>query len=189
MSTLDGPLELYTPGTGSQQFYSSTDDTSPGYTHAKALPTSGEGSLWVVYTVTKWDKGHPSSREPPVSFVIEPNKGSVDVSPNRILSIQGFNANNPGIILFEHSQYRGEGRLYTSSNPNITDSFPANTVEGVSSVIVLGGEWQLFDGYNGQGTALEFEGSTVFEPQCRYYSFGGTAINDKAASIGLMNKN
>ena len=81
-----------------------------------------------------------------------------------IKSIQGFHELNPGIILFEHSQYRGYASLFRNTNPDLSNSFSQGQISGVSSMIITGGMWSFYTGYNCHGTKLTIDGKTVLGP-------------------------
>ena len=171
---LTGPLEL-SGSQGTTKIYSTTGSIQPGYNKAAAINTSGDGTLWVVYTVKNWDHDHPGDRC--TEHIVDPNTGSANVDPENTLSAQGFNVSNPGIILFEHSQYRGYGQLNTSDNPDLTQSFSQGSVSGVSSAIVTGGVWTLYKGFNYTGTQL---GGEIGPGR---HDFGFLTTNDLAKSI------
>ena len=171
---LTGPLKL-SGKEGSENIYNTRGDIQPGYTSAAAVDTGENGTLWVVYTVKDWDHDHPADNT--TVHVIDANTGSVNVSPGNILSAQGFNVRNPGIIMFEHSQYRGYGQLIQNNVKDLTQSFDQGKVSGVSSVIITGGVWALYKGYNCTGTHL---GDAQLKPG--RYNFGHLSINDQAKS-------
>ena len=173
--SLSGPLNL-SGSEGTKKYFSTTSSIQAGYNRADAVQTGGNGTIWIVYTVQNWDHDHPGDRC--TEYIVEANTGSVDVNPANVRSAQGFNVSNPGIILFEHSQYRGYGQLNTSDNPDLTGSFSQGQVSGVSSAIVTGGIWALYKGYNYSGTKLG--GSDIGPGR---HDFGFLAVNDLAKSI------
>lgn len=89
----------------------------------------------VVYTVTEWDRNHLSNRD--VEKIVR--LGHPVTINSAIRSIQGFNETNSVVILFEHSQYCGYGKLFENTNPGITQYFPPGNISGVSSMIITGG--------------------------------------------------
>ena len=161
---------------GSQTFYSTTGDIQESYTQVKPLPTEGKGTLWVAYTVTNWDHDHPADNP---ARVIEPNSPIINMAAP-IKSLQGFNVENLGIILFEHIGFRGYGESNTNSVPFLKD-FPQGEIGGVSSIIITGGRWTLYTGYNYTGTTMRIHGKEVLEPAM--YEFVGGSVNDKAKSV------
>ena len=177
------PINL-TSDAGTKQFYSTTGNIPESqFNRAEPERTEGNGTLWVAYTVTNWDHDHPSPRQEvedeQVTKIIEPNSSQVDVGAP-IQSIQGFNVENPGIIMFEHSEYRGYGELFTSSAPYLKD-FKQGEIAGVSSIIVKGGLWSFYTGYNYTGTTIRIKQKEVFAPG-DYIPFVGESVNDLAKS-------
>ena len=171
---LTGPLELV-GALGTKKIYNSTAIINLGFTSANAVDTGETGTLWVAYTVNNWDHGHPDDR--PTEHIVSANTGSVDVSPANILSAQGFNVSNPGIIMFEHSQYRGYAQLFQSAVPDLTQYFSPGSISGVSSVIIVGGIWALYTDKNYKGVLL---GGTELGPGM--HDFGYLPIDDLAMS-------
>ena len=74
-------------------------------------------------------------------------------------SFQGLN--KEGLILFEHHNYCGNGKLYKDDDRDINSDFPSGKRDGVSSFIMYQGEWALFTWINYQGTQL---GGMTFGP-------------------------
>ena len=65
---------------------------------------------------------------------------------------------------------------------DLTKYFPEHGIgEGVSSMIVSSGVWQLFTEKHQQGTAITINGKNEFGPGTRIEAFG--AGNDKAKSL------
>ena len=172
MSTPSGPL-LLSSGLGEQPFYNTQANIYGDYTKAKVLPSEPR-SLWIVYTVTEW--GHHHSRDRNVEKIVRLDHPVIMDSPIR--SIQGFNETNPGVILFEHSQYRGYGKLFESTNRDISQFFPPGQISGVSSMIITGGEWSF---YNIHGTIIKINGQTVLGPGD--HDLGSLPANDQIKSI------
>uniref|UniRef100_A0A1X7V4K5 Uncharacterized protein n=1 Tax=Amphimedon queenslandica TaxID=400682 RepID=A0A1X7V4K5_AMPQE len=178
MTAIAGPLHLISRS-GTRDLYNTTDSISSGdcYTQASVI-ASDPKSLWVVYTVPNWDHGNsPDSNS---ATIVEPDGTTVStMSP--IQSAQGFNMENPGAILFEHSKFRGYGNQHRSHNEDLTSSFSQGTIAGVSSAIITGGVWNLFTGINFTGKRLVFDGKQDLGPG--RYDFGCLPANDQAKSI------
>ena len=152
-----------------------------GYTQAY-VEESDPKSLWVVYTVPNWD--HGVSPDDNSSTIVNPD-GNTVTTKSSIQSAQGFDMENPGAILFEHSQFRGYGNKTTKSVKDLTTFFPQGTISGVSSVFINGGIWNLFTGANFTGNMLNIDGVHDFGPGM--HDFGGSlAVKDQAKSIKFV---
>ena len=145
------------------------------YTIATMIP-GDIPTMWFVYSEKDW--GHADSG---VGSSIAVGDDGPKEASYPIVSAQGFNMVNPGIVLFEHSRYRGFGNLYQTSNPNITDSFPQGEISGASSMYISGGIWNLFSDFDYGGKKLSYFGNEDLWPG--WYDFGDTSINDQAKSI------
>ena len=120
------------------------------YTKARIDNTDSPKSFYVVY-----DKTHYGTREgsatksalvPP-----DPSSGSSQTvcTDFPIVSCQGFDVRDPSIYLFEHPNFIGNSIQCRSSTRNITRAFrPNDGWNGVSSIIVTGGKWELYGGKN-----------------------------------------
>ena len=175
MSTPSGPLKLTGP-LGEQKFYNTQSSIAGDYRTAEVL-SSNPRSLWVVYTVTEWDHNHPGDRD--VEKIVR--AGQTVTMPSSIRSIQGFDEMNPGVIMFEHSQHRGYASLFRNTNPDITDSFGQGKVSGVSSMIITGGKWSFYTGFNSGGTKVNIGGQSELGPGV--YDLGYCITNDQIKSI------
>ena len=175
MTTPHGQIRL----TGEQTYYNSEVDISANYTRAE-VPHSTTRSLWVVYTVTEWDHKHQGDGN--VGKIV--CTGECVTTDDPIKSLQGFNESNPGVILFEHSHYRGYGKLFQNTNRDITQYFDQGKISGVSSIIVTGGKWSFYTGYNCHGTKLNIDGKTALGPG--RYDFGPLPGNDQIKSIKFV---
>ncbi|KAL5477812.1 hypothetical protein EMCRGX_G024659 [Ephydatia muelleri] len=100
-------------------------------------------SFYVVYTVPNF-----ASDESGTSYLVPPDalggSSTTIQANNNIRSAQGFDVTVPGLVLFEHINYKGYGQKYVISDQDISSSFPAGTKEGVSSAVVTGGKWRLW---------------------------------------------
>ena len=138
----------------------------------------GDKSMYVVYSTPAFAPDQQGA-----SHIIE------SVSPVETWigfdarSTQGFDKR--GIVLFEHDQYRGNGKLFVQSAANLENTFGAGTGEGVSSFIVYKGVWALYTGTNFKGTQIMLNGSIEFGPGTKM-SFVGAAANDLAKSVQLL---
>ena len=175
MSTPSGPLKLTGP-LGEEKFYNARADISGDYTKAEVI-SSEPKSVWVVYTVKEWDHQHPGDRD--VEEIVR--VGHPVTMPANIRSIQGFDELNPGVILFEHSQYRGFATMVRNSNPDITQSFSQGQVSGVSSMIITGGIWSFYTGFNFTNTKINIDGKTQLGPDD--YDLGYLLANDQIKSV------
>ena len=151
-----------------------------GYKQAY-VKESDPKSLWVVYTVPSWD--HGVSPDDNSSTIVYPdnNEHNPVTTKSPIQSAQGFDMENPGAILFEHSQFRGYGNKTTSSVEDLTTFFPQGTTSGVSSAFITGGIWNLFTDINFGGNMLSIDGVRDFGPG--QHDFGSLAVKDQAKSI------
>ena len=173
MSTPHGQIRL----TGEQTYNNSQVNISANYTKAE-VPQSSTRSLWVVYTVTEWDHKHPGDRSNVQKIVCTGENVTMD---DPIKSLQGFDESNPGVILFEHSHYRGYGKLFQNTTRDITQYFDQGKISGVSSIIITGGKWSFYTGYNCRGTKLNIDGKTALGPG--RYDLGNHPGNDQIKSI------
>ena len=176
--SLTEPIKL-SGSVGSRIFNSTTSSIqdSEVYTEATPLPASNAGTLWVVYSVANWDHDNPGGDQ--TAKTIEPNSVTVQVN-SPIRSLQGFNVENPSVIMFEHSQFRGFGDSTTNSVPVLAE-FPAGKINGVSSVIITGGKWSFYTEYNYTGTTIAVNGEEILTPG--RYDFACKVINDLAKSV------
>lgn len=170
--SIAGPLKIE-GSKGSQTIYETKGQIDEGFKDATVLESTPE-SIWVIYNVPNWDHELGSN----LSQVVEYSQPE---SLTPIRSAQGFDKNNPGIILFEHSKFRGYGNKLSRTTPDLTSSFPQGKVAGVSSAIVTGGIWQMRTGYNGTGTLLTINGQSDLGPG--RYDFGSLPVNDEAKSL------
>lgn len=91
-------------------------------------------------------------------------------------SAQGFDVNNPGIVLFQHDNFLGYGVEFRFSQPDITHSFPVGQIDGASSLICTGGKWELYTKKNYQGAMI------TMQPGINN-SLGEVGLNDKIQSV------
>ena len=173
MAGIAGPLHLISPS-GTQDIYNSTTNISAADNYTQAnVKESIPKSIWVVYTVPNFDDGNADYNS---ATIVYPDAPTVNtMSP--IQSAQGFNVKNPGAILFKYNLFRGFGSQTSSSIEDLTSSFP----EGVSSIIITGGIWNLFSGINFTGKKLAFDG--VEDLDFGEYDFGFLPENEQPKSM------
>ena len=95
-----------------------------------------------------------------------------------IRSAQGFDVTLSGLILFEHSNYKGYGQKFVISDNDINNSFPAGTRGGVSSAVVTGGKWRLWTKRDMQGAYIDLTMANPLNP-----SFVPLGMNDRVQSV------
>jgi len=97
-------------------------------------------------------------------------------------SYQGFDKD--GLILFEHTNYAGNGVNYRESDADITSSFPSG-VPGVSSFLVYRGVWELYIGVNFTGGLVNINGKSSFGPGTKISSLyhDEPSVNDQIKSV------
>lgn len=165
VEALDSPLILYNEESEVIIEQSTKVLDFPEYTHAES---NGE-TFWLLYMDVNYDDqqmkfpGYPS-----VVF-------NLTMPFFNYKSVQGFDTTEtPTVILFPHYLLRGEGVVLTASNPDITKLFPPGNEYGLSSIIVLAGEWEFY-------TDIEYRGVIVqipFEVPEEY--------NDSIKSVRLL---
>ena len=122
----------------------------------KAKLDGGKSAVYVVYPEPDLNKTKPTMSH--ASCLVESDSSQTSLG-FVARSFQGLN--KEGLILFEHHNYCGNGKLYKDDDRNINADFPSGERGGVSSFVVYEGEWALFTGINYQGTQL---GGTTFGP-------------------------
>ena len=178
MQAPSDPLHL-TGTVGEKTIYNSNANISGTFNKAEVVYDSSEPkSFWVIYSVPNFDHDHPDDRQ--TEEIVQPNGVAVNMQSG-IVSAQGFNIVKPGAVLFENSQYRGYGNLFQSSIPDLTDSFSQGKISGVSSIIITGGIWNFYTGFNYTGTKIAFSGITDLGPG--QYNLGCLPANDLIKSM------
>ena len=178
MQAPSDPLRL-TSTIGEKTIYNSNANISGNFTKAEVVYESGEPkSFWVIYSVPNFDHDHPNDRK--TEEIVQPDSGAVAMQTG-IVSAQGFNIVNPGAVLFENSQYRGYGNLFQSSIPDLSDSFSQGKISGVSSLIITGGIWNFYTGFNYTGTRIAINGQYDLGPG--QYNLGCLPVNDLIKSM------
>lgn len=175
---ISSPLELE-GSVGTTNLFSSVGTISGEFEKAKVIDGNKE-SVWVIYDQEDWDHEGPPADPDRVGTVMTNGGDTVDYGKS-IVSAQGFDKTNPGVVFFEHSDYRGFAASYQHSVPDLTDSFPQGTVEGVSSIIVTGGTWNFYKSYNYTGTKISVDSVSDFTPSM--YNFYQGSEQAKSARI------
>ena len=146
----NGEFEMYDPTTNIQD---EADLKNPRA--AKVANTTSPKTFYVVYDQQDYGTKNPPATK--VAFVPQdPFSGSdaAVITDFDIVSAQGYDLRNPGIILFEHPNYVGNSKQFRASKKNVISNFPPGTSGGVSSVIVTGGKWRLYSGVNMKGAKV-----------------------------------
>ena len=159
------------------KIYDPTDFVKDDFSYAKVSNGDVPKSFYVVYTARNYSRDGTGT-----SYLVPQNALSGTSDPitagGFIRSAQGFDVSSPGLVLFEHVDYKGSGNKFVNSNKDINDSFPNGQVSGVSSAVVTGGKWRLYSGMNMQGGYIDV---SVGSPLVR--SFVDLGMNDVVQSI------
>ncbi|KAL5477824.1 hypothetical protein EMCRGX_G024672 [Ephydatia muelleri] len=154
-----------------------THTITDNFLYAKVSNNDQPKSFYVVYTVPNF-----ASDESGTSYLVPPDalggSSTTIQANNNIRSAQGFDVTVPGLVLFEHINYKGYGQKYVISDQDISSSFPAGTKEGVSSAVVTGGKWRLWTKKNMQGAYIDLTVSSPLTP-----SFVPLSMNDRVQSV------
>ena len=152
-----------------------------GFTTAHIDNSFSPKSFYIVYDKVDYGKKHSGTA---ITKLVPSDIMSGSSEPVSLgfdaASAQGFDCREPGIILFEHFNYNGSGKEFHETTNDFSASFPHNSVRGVSSVIVTGGTWEIYDRKNGEGTLLATIKKGEMKPRLDIDS------NDKAMSIILQ---
>lgn len=137
-----------------QKKFSSSKHVSNGLYYAKAdNGKSKVKSFFVVYTADNYATGDTGT-----AYLVPQNplSGSTEVvqSKDPIKSFQGFIVENPGIVVFQHFDYKGNGVQFQERANSIDEYFDYDQRDGVSSYIVTGGKWILCVEENLQGECI-----------------------------------
>ena len=170
----ESPLQLEDNEGTVERIYN-TQGYIPGNYKKAVMIQGATPTMWLVYSVNQW--GQLNDGE---STAVG-TAGVVSTS-YPIRSAQAFNVVNPGIVIFEHSRYRGNGELLRGSIPSIIDLPQGKT--GISSIYITGGVWNLFKGFNYTGALLSYNGKTDLGPG--FYTFEGLALNKQLKSIRFV---
>ena len=122
------------------------------YARADNKPSTPK-SFFVVYTAANY-----AIDETGKSYLVpsNPMSGSTEVirTDAPIRSFQGFVVEKPGIVVFQHHNYKGNGHQFQTTAQSIDDYFDYDQRDGVSSYIVTGGKWKLCLEENLQGACF-----------------------------------
>lgn len=158
------------------------------YGEAREIPTSenydvgqvdGTDSFYIVYSTTNFGEGASSNKTRILDNQSQVNLGFM------VRSTQGWD--KQGITLLEHYNFCGTGVTYTSSEPDITASFPPGTAKGVTCFIVMKGKWALYTGKDQHGTQITFKGKDIFVPGDKIDLYD--TANDMIQSIKYIGEN
>ena len=169
-TNISEPLQLIGKSGNRMMINNTTGEILGDYNRASVPPRSSQlKSKWLIYKFKNFDHGYTNKRpQEECPAIVE--SGEVEMKLEPILSAQGFDLMNPGIIMFEHSQNRGYGKLFQTSVNDLTDANvfrPQERVTGVSSCIINGGVWSLFTEPNFKGTKVKL-GSIDEFPKGKY---------------------
>eukprot|EP00731_Ephydatia_muelleri_P023313 Em0015g896a len=124
-----------------QEMYNLTHIITDNFMYAKVSNNDQPKSFYVVYTVPNF-----ASDESGTSCLVGVSGSSTSIrAGNYIRSAQGFDVTVPGLVLFEHINYKGYAQKFVISDENMKSSsrFLAGRPEGASSAVVTGGKWRL----------------------------------------------
>ena len=124
-----------------QEIYNPTHTITDNFMYAKVSNNDQPKSFYVVYTVPNF-----ASDESGTSYLVGVSGSSTSIrAGNYIRSAQGFDVTVPGLILFEHINYKGYAQNFVIADENMKSSsrFLAGRPEGASSAVVTGGKWRL----------------------------------------------
>ena len=173
-STKNG-LVLYSSGEGVSPSWVCNDSvnisTQLNYTQGKV---DGSDSYYIVYSVDNFNTQNQDVFD--TSMIVDSNQ--ITEFGLTAVSTQGFDKS--GIVLFQNGGFCGQGKLYTTSDPDITETFPPGHA-GVSSFIVHKGWWSLYTQKNYNSSEINVSGVTKFGPGSRVNI--PTEYNDKLESI------
>ena len=142
---------------------------------ASSAVVSG-GCKWILY-----EHGYYEGN----SAVIRPGRYTFSSSPSSVFPSDTLTSvyclpseGTPAIVLFEHDSYRGQRRVFTSSNLDL-----GNFNDKASSFIITGGIWQLY-------THGWYRGSNVTHGQGLYQTANSLTpvANDSLSSVKLGKK-
>ena len=119
------------------------------YNHASIDNKYSPKTFYVVYDKTHHGQieGEDTTATLVPSDLLSGASGPTVDLPYPAASAQGFHLLSQGICLFEHPNYAGKANQFTSSKKDLSPYFPSNW-SGVSSIIVTGGKWRLWEGKN-----------------------------------------
>ena len=155
--------------------------------YTKAAVKGGTASMYVVYPQPDFNDIKPTThaqaptKQAPTCTTQPASKVVETTSPVQLgfvaRSLHGFDKD--GIIIFEHNNYCGNGKLYKQSNVDISTEFPIGDSRGASSFIVYEGKWNLYTGQNYTGTWLYSQtfGPGIYKPDI------GTGAHDIIRSV------
>ena len=141
-------------------------------------------SFYIVYDKVDYGKSEGSATQAkliPPDPLNDPGKSGSISFGFTAESTQGFDIEDPMIILFEHPKYIGNSAHYSTSQPKI--DIPAKPWVGVSSFIITGGKWELYEKENFHQPKIVLNDQTLLGPG--YYDVDA-AFGDKIKSVKLV---
>lgn len=137
-------------GGGAVEIYDPTGDIEEDYGKYLDAKVDNSDKPHVFYVV--YDKKDFARSSPVVGTLVpsEPLSGKTETITlaKPVASAQGFDLSSTGIVLFEHPNYAGNGLKYRGSQKDLRKSFPTDKFFGVSSIIVMGGKWEVYGARN-----------------------------------------
>lgn len=177
-ATYDATIQLSTDdGLKTDPIDKDTTNIGGSNTKYKVTIVSGEGAVWLLYSDPYYGRGGVGVGQ---SIIAYPT-GKTEKAGFTIKSVQAFNVTHPGMCLFEHENYKGNKLHLQASVPDITESFPAGEVPGLSSVIATSGQWKLYleKDFNG-----DYKEVNAINQRVELWSLG--SVNDKVKSVKLV---
>ena len=148
----------------------STGNIPEGFTYAE-VRDDGKNSHWILYPTNDFNE---SVGVVSIAFIISAGEGKRVFDQGNIRSASVYNDANPGIVIFQHPNFGGNfGEYYKDAD--ITKTTPDKPWVGASSLIVTGGEWELY------GRAGKFPGTYIVGQYQNLDPF-----DDKVHSIKLI---
>lgn len=182
--TTNGLVLSCSSSTVTQEIFAPTAsiDTSEGFNQATVENTDPNvRSFYAIYEEENYDKDAKGR----VCLVpSDPLAGtSQKVCVNFVIrSAQGFDLDNPGIVLFQNAFMRGYAVQYRFSSPDVSHSFPPGTTDGASSLVCTGGTWELH-------TKPNYEGPMVTITPQAVYNLADIKLDDKIRSVKFIKDN
>jgi hypothetical protein len=167
-------------GDKAEEIFNPTSKIAGNYKNVYVNNAQLPYSFYVVYSDEHYgtnDKGE--STLVPSEQVLSTQKGDFSETITlkyAVRSAQGYDIQDPGICLFQHGSYKGSTRMFRASENNLQDTFGGpNAAQGVSSLIVTGGTWNLYGTVDFKPPLLATVKKGEFLPSLPY--------NDKVQSV------
>ena len=183
MAQLKTELILET-ATGIKQAYDhseadipASDDYTVGYLKGS------ESSEYIVYELPNYNTEGRYKKHKVIKSTEKEDVGFV------VRSLRGYD--REGIVLFQYYDFEGpEAYMYTESCSDIRNEFPCIARgEGISSIMVLSGNWQLYEhvGFSGEIPVPNTDGSDYIFKEGQKYQLPNGAGNDNVLSVKRIN--